>query len=174
MFKRKTPKKTIDLCHDIIWPKMGLKRYFYYIYYKFLRIKASAHSLACGFAWGAAFSFTPYVGFHIILACIFSRLSRGNYIAATLGTLVGNPITFPFIWGMQFSIGRFLLGKPHDQSDDNPIHIEGIEGVIDAFSHQFQDLLMPMIIGGCILLPIVFFIFYIPLRFMIVKYRYSK
>ena len=50
-------------------------------------------------------SFTPLLGLHFLLAIIFAYMIRGNFIAALIGTVVGNPITFPFIWGLIYKVG---------------------------------------------------------------------
>ena len=36
---------------------------------------------------------------------------RGNYLAAAIGTAVGNPWTFPFIWAGTYRLGSFMLGN---------------------------------------------------------------
>ena len=36
--------------------------------------------------------------FHILLAMLLALLIRGNLIASGIGTVVGNPWTFPLIW----------------------------------------------------------------------------
>ena len=69
---------------------------------------ASPNAIALGFACGSMVSFTPLLGLHFILAIVFAYLIRGNLIAALLGTIVGNPITFPFIWGMIYKVGAFF------------------------------------------------------------------
>ena len=69
-------------------------------YYKLrlARLPDSNYAISSGFACGGMVSFTPLLGFHFVLAVIFAYLIRGNIIAALIGTVVGNPITFPFIW----------------------------------------------------------------------------
>jgi hypothetical protein len=69
------------------------------------RLKASPHKVALGFAAGAAVSFTPLIGFHLILAVALAFLTRGSIVAAVLGTLVGNPLTFPVIFAASYWIG---------------------------------------------------------------------
>ena len=48
---------------------------------------------------------------HTLLSVLLSFLLRGNYLAAVVGTLVGNPWTFPVIWVMTYQLGHFLLGS---------------------------------------------------------------
>jgi len=58
---------------------------------------------------------TPFIGFHVLLAFAVAWALRGNMIAAAVGTMLGNPLTFPFIWAGTFQIGELLLpGYDHD------------------------------------------------------------
>ena len=69
----------------------------------------SAYSLASGFACGVAVSFTPLVGFHLLLACGLAYFIRGNLATALLGTIFGNPWTFPLIFVLLQAIGEGLI-----------------------------------------------------------------
>ena len=53
---------------------------------------ASPYAIASGFACGSMVSFTPLLGLHFILAIVFAYIIRGNFVAALLGTIVGNPV----------------------------------------------------------------------------------
>lgn len=74
------------------------------------KLRGTPHSVAAGFACGVAISFTPFIGFHLILAAATAWLVRGNIISSAAGTLIGNPWTFPFIWAAVLSTGNFMLG----------------------------------------------------------------
>jgi len=88
---------------------------------KLKAIKGTPESIAKGFTTGIAVSFTPFVGFHILIALLIAKLSKQNKIAATLGTIAGNPWTFPFIWYATFHIGIFILGK---EAPEESIHFK--------------------------------------------------
>ncbi len=79
-----------------------------YISLSIKRMKGSPNDLALGFASGLAISFTPFIGLHALLAIFFSWVIGGSMAAAVVGTLFGNPWTFPFIWYLTFEIGQFL------------------------------------------------------------------
>lgn len=91
-----------------------LKTYFNKFNKKILvrlkQLKGTPYSIAAGFACGVAISFTPFIGFHLVLAAIIAWIIRGNIISSALGTLIGNPWTFPFIWVAVLSTGNFILG----------------------------------------------------------------
>ena len=72
------------------------------------RIKGTPQALSLGLATGIAVSFTPFVGLHALLAIFISWVIGGSMAAALIGTLFGNPWTFPFIWYFTFEIGQFI------------------------------------------------------------------
>lgn len=90
---------------------MGWRRLSTYLLKRLTRLPGTPHNIACGFACGAAISFTPFVGLHIVLGIILAWLLRGHMIAAVVGTVVGNPWTFPFIWLATYKVGQILLGS---------------------------------------------------------------
>ena len=88
---------------------LGIKAKYTKILRKLNQIKGTKESIAKGFATGAAMSFTPFVGFHILLSLIVVKLTKQNGLAAVLGTIVGNPWTFPFIWCITLHTGCLIL-----------------------------------------------------------------
>ena len=104
---------------------------------------ASSYAISAGFACGSMVSFTPLIGFHFVLAVMFAYLLRANYIAALIGTIVGNPISFPFIWGLIYKVGAFIVDKPEDNLRPN-INFEII-------INQTYDIFIPMLVGGAVL-----------------------
>ena len=120
-----------------------LRRFFSYYKFKLARLPASSYAISAGFACGSMVSFTPLLGFHFILAVVFAYLLRANYIAALIGTIVGNPISFPFIWGLIYKVGAFIVDKPEDNFRPN-INFEII-------INQTYDIFIPMLVGGAVL-----------------------
>ena len=104
---------------------------------------ASSYAISAGFACGSMVSFTPLLGLHFVLAVVFSYLLRANYIAALIGTIVGNPISFPFIWSLIYKVGAFIVDKSHDNLSPN-INFEII-------IKQTYDIFIPMLVGGAVL-----------------------
>lgn len=120
-----------------------LRRFFSYYKFKLARLPASSYAISAGFACGSMVSFTPLIGFHFVLAVMFAYLLRANYIAALIGTIVGNPISFPFIWGLIYKVGAFIVDKPEDNLRPN-INFEII-------INQTYDIFIPMLVGGAVL-----------------------
>jgi len=120
-----------------------LRRFFSYYKLKLARLPASSYAISAGFACGSMVSFTPLLGFHFVLAVVFSYLLRANYIAALIGTIVGNPISFPFIWGLIYKVGAFIV----DRSDNSLSPNINFEIIIK----QTYDIFVPMLVGGAVL-----------------------
>lgn len=154
MFRRRKSLSIIEKVRAFVWPKKGFSRAINYLVQRILRMPGSAYSLAAGFACGAAVSFTPFLGFHFVLAIVLARLLRGNMLTALIGTAVGNPWTFPLILVMLHSIGTFMMPF---------LGVDAASSFSFVQSEQFgmfADLFLPLVIGGmfaCLLSWPVFF-----------------
>ena len=125
MFRRRRPLSWLHLFKELFWPKAGWRRVVTYLKHRVLRLRASPYAIATGFSCGVALSFTPLVGFHFIIAALLAWPLRGNILAAALGTLVGNPITFPIMWGTSYQIGLILLAATLLMSSEDSYNASG-------------------------------------------------
>ena len=126
--------------------------------YRITKIKDFPESVAIGIAWGAAVSFTPLLGFHLIICYLGTWLMRGNLIAATVGTIIGNPWTFPFIFYLDYKLGTTIFLD----------RIDFYEFKISFFVEHFEDLFYPTLLGSFPIAVIVWFVtFYICKNFLI-------
>ena len=94
----------------------SFKRTKKYILVNLKRMKGSSHEIALGLACGIAISFTPFLGLHALLAITLAWILRGSMAAALIGTLFGNPWTFPFIWYLSYEIGKLFVLESNDLS----------------------------------------------------------
>ena len=144
MFRRRVPLSFVGRVKEILWPRKGFSRLYSYLVQRLLRMPGSAYSLASGFACGVAVSFTPLVGFHFLLACGLAYFIRGNMATALLGTIFGNPWTFPIIFVLLHEIGERL------------IHYFGLFSQLtipekgDVYG-QFMAYFIPMALGGVLM-----------------------
>ena len=113
LFRSKHKPSLLTRSLNLIWPRSGLSRSSKYLMHRVKRIRATPRVIALGFAAGAFASFTPFVGFHFVVAAVLAAVIGGNVLASALGTCVGNPLTFPFIWLSTYNVGGFLLGYDH-------------------------------------------------------------
>lgn len=93
----------------MIWPRRSYWRSAQYFAKRALRLSATPHAIAAGVAAGVFASFTPFVGFHFMIAAAIAWIIRGNLVASAIGTFVGNPLTFPLVWGATLEIGKLIL-----------------------------------------------------------------
>ncbi|MDP6953152.1 MAG: DUF2062 domain-containing protein [Alphaproteobacteria bacterium] len=126
---------------DAIWPRIGWRRAASYFSHRVRRLPGSPYSIAAGFACGAAISFTPFLGFHFLIAALTSWLIGASVIAAAIGTVVGNPWTFPFIWVAAYRLGCLLLGLDTGEVLPHGLSMEYI------FANP-EAVLLPMTVGG--------------------------
>jgi uncharacterized protein (DUF2062 family) len=66
--------------------------------------------VAAAIALGVGVGFSPFVGFHFVLALGLAFLFRLNRLDAVLGQFVGNPWTIPPVFAIGYRLGRALLG----------------------------------------------------------------
>ena len=107
-FGRKKKKTLIISIFNFIKIFFTFSRTKKYISLSIKRIKGTPQALSLGLATGIAISFTPFIGLHALLAIFISWVIGGSMAAALIGTLFGNPWTFPFIWYFTFEIGQFI------------------------------------------------------------------
>lgn len=165
IFKRRDTPPFLDRARDFVYPRKGWRRALSYLGHRVRRIPDTPHRIALGFAAGAFVSFTPLFGLHVLAAVALAWAIRGNVLAALIGTLIGNPLTFPLIAPMALTLGRLLLGHRAHGGDFGSIsHAftqagEGLWqgarsllgyaspdwGKLGAF---FEDLMLPYFVGG--------------------------
>jgi len=143
-----------------------LRRTSVYYFLRLTRLEASIYSISSGFACGAMVSFTPFIGFHFILALLFAFLIRGNLIASLIGTAVGNPFTFPFIWMTIYKIG--IPFTNNSEADKN------IEFNIDNMLSGSLEVLSPMLIGSAIICIPIWVVSYFSIRALLTSFKRKK
>ncbi len=127
---------------------------------------ASPYAISSGFACGSMVSFTPLLGLHFILAVIFAYIMRGNVIAALIGTVVGNPLTFPLIWGVIYKIGTYVTTIKHVKLNQD-INF-------DMIINQTYEIFFPMFVGGIIIAPMVWIITYFIIYSFVSSFKNRK
>lgn len=181
----------------MVWPRGGWRRSSQYFAHRVARLPGTPYSIASGFALGAAISFTPFIGFHFLLSALLSILTRSNVVASLLGTVVGNPWTFPFIWLWLYTCGNWILGVDESAAG---VHfnmavlwefvVQGLSyigaGLIfghwDSTAHEtlgqlwdsIVDIIWPMLVGCVPTSLVVWMLFYFPVRRAVVIYRHNR
>jgi hypothetical protein len=142
-----------------------------------MRLPGTPDSIARGMACGAAVSFTPFIGFHLLFSFALAWLMRGSLFASAIGTLVGNPFTAVFIWATIYRVGAWILPM-----ETNTAHLKKFaamvvkhpEDLMHTLPVLFKPVLLPMLVG-CIPIGIaVWFGTYWITRGVIAEYRLLK
>lgn len=112
LFKRRETQSLMARLRVAVWPRHSWARSVRYFGKRVLRLSGSPHAVAAGVAAGILSAFTPFIGLHLVIGFIIAFAIGGNMLASAIGTVVGNPLTLPFIWASTYSIGNILLGRP--------------------------------------------------------------
>lgn len=131
------------------------------------RLPGTPYRIAAGFACGAAISFTPFIGFHFVGAALLSILLRGSLFASAIGTVVGNPWTFPFIWAWIYALGQWLLGG------EVVSELPAVLSLTYIFERPL-DVLWPMTVGGVPTSVAAWFAFFWPVRGAVAEYQHAR
>jgi hypothetical protein len=148
MLGRRERRLLRDRARDVVWPRIGWRRAASYFSHRIRRLPGSPYSIAAGFACGAAVSFTPFLGFHFVLAALASWMIGASILAAAIGTVVGNPWTFPFIWFMAYRLGCVILGSDTGETlpQGLPMEYEGLS--MKYIFDNPEAVLLPTTVGG--------------------------
>ncbi len=182
MFKRRIPLTLGEKILGFFWPSSGWRRASAYSLHRLARIPGSAYSIAGGFACGAAISFTPFVGLHFIVAAVLAWILRANILASAIGTAVGNPWTFPFIWTWLYQTGTWIIDAETREGAHNPKFTEIFGHMLEAFlSMDVQYLIetaapvfWPMLASSLPTGLVVWWVFYLPLKYTVRRYQYRR
>ncbi|MBU2959737.1 DUF2062 domain-containing protein [Citreicella sp. C3M06] len=120
MFKRRDRRPFLRAVFELFWPRGGWTRAARYMQHRLHRLPDSPEKIARGVFAGVFTTFTPFYGLHFVVAGGLAWLLRGNFLAAFLGTFVGNPLTYVPIGIASLRTGYWLLGidrhEPHHTS----------------------------------------------------------
>lgn len=171
MFKRRREHTTMRKFRELFWPSMGWVRAAQYARHRVIRLSASTHAVTAGIVSGMVVSFTPFFGFHFLLAAAMAKMVRGNILAALVGTFFGNPWTFPFLMWASYSSGakffRFC-GWNRFIADSNPSHIQEIHtSALGFLTRNFWDMYLPTAAGSLFCILVFWPLFYGPVYYLV-------
>lgn len=130
------------------WPSIGFRRAWSFQLLRLSRLKACPHKISLGFAAGAFASFLPLVGLHFLLAAAIAYILRGNIIASAVGTVVGNPFTFPMIWYGTYKVGVVFTGSAVPAASPHAPVQAGLDTASSGLWQTMGEAFWPMFIGA--------------------------
>lgn len=171
IFKRQNKESLLSKIRNMIWPQMGWKRTVVYYKYRILRLPHSTHDIAMGLASGCVVSWTPTFPFQILQCFIFCKVVRANFPAALLGTVFGNPWTFPILFTIAYHVGSYVL----DVTGLEEVFIF-LAGETDIFKQEGFGIqkFLPTLVGGYIMVVVTFPLFYYGFYYLVTVGRASK
>lgn len=204
MFRRREKESLLRRGISFLWPRSGFRRAGRYIGYRIVRLPGTPYAIGGGIACGVAVSFTPFIGLHILLGAAFAWTIRCSIVASIIGTIFGNPWTFPFIWAWIYKTGSWILGRPVDPTD-TPLQrltafFDGVwtsvaEGVYGFFglsdlantepgteggmtAQKLWDVgdavILPMMVGALPNMLVAWITAYLPVYFLVASYQGSR
>ncbi len=164
MFKRRKPLTPLQNVKEACWPTMGWRRSFIYIKLRVIRLPDTSKKIAAGLAIGISVSFSPFIGTHLIQAVFFAYLFRASVVSALIGTIIGNPWSFPFIWWAAISFGAFLFELIGLSASTNLPDNMDFSILWEIIKTEPLRILLPWTLGGYLIAllswPFSYFIFY--------------
>lgn len=174
MFGRRNKPHIRHRVQNVFWPTIGWRRWGHYMRHRIGRLPGTPYSIAAGFAYGAAISFSPFMGLHIALSAGLAWMTRASMIAAAIGTLVGNPWTFPFIWVWTYELGNLMLGSAaHPLNFSMFLHMT-LHQSFTFLKGNFWSIFLPMLLGSIPSGIVVWGVFYFPMRNLIARYQHQR
>lgn len=169
LFKQRNIPSFRERLRVALWPRRSLGRSLRYFGKRVLRLRATPHAIATGFACGIFAAFIPLLGVHIAIALAISWLVGGNIAAAVIGTTLGNPLILPFIWAATLEAGRFVMTGSLS-GDPLPQHLGGMLRHLD-FAVLWHPLIEPMLIGAIPLGLAAAALVYFPVRWTVASFQ---
>jgi uncharacterized protein (DUF2062 family) len=142
LFRRREAEDFWTRIRVHLWPRRSWSRSGRYVVYRLRRLSATPHAIALGFSAGVFSAITPFLGTHLIMASLVAWIAGGSIVAAVLGTFVGNPLTYPFIWYGTYRVGNFMLGNHGTKTK-----IDLSDGIFQASLDHLWPILKPMSLG---------------------------
>jgi len=150
-----------------------LKQFFIY---RVLHVDDTPHRIALGFAIGIFISWTPTVGFQMLLTVAMAALLRANKVVGVPLAWISNPVTIPGIFSFNYGIGAMLLGLPYNFEEFSQFAqaamsaggwIERLHALWQAMMSIFWPLWLGSVTIGLGLAAISYF----AIRYAVVRYR---
>lgn len=190
MFKRRNKRSYAQIVAHGIYPRGGWTRAVSYVMHRLRRLPDPPHKIARGISAGVFVCFSPFFGFHFLLAVMLAFVMQGNLLAALLATFFGNPLTFPIIASVSFELGSWMLGGqasmplPEIVAAFSRASVELWSNFTAIFTAEvthwdrldrfFQGVFLPYLVGGIIPGVITAVIAYVLSRPLIAAYQKSR
>ncbi len=151
-----------------------LKRFFIY---RVLHIDDTPHRIALGVAIGIFVTWTPTIGFQMILTVALSTLFKANKFVGVPFVWISNPFTLIPLYGPSYLLGGEILGGHYKWSAFMQACRKAMSAhngwitKIQAWWTATSSILLPIWLGSIITGLIAALLTYILIHWAVVKYR---
>jgi uncharacterized protein (DUF2062 family) len=120
------------------------KRWLRLWYLRLLHLKGRPEEVAGGMAIGVFVGMTPTVPLHTVLAVLIAYLFGKSKLAAAMGVWVSNPVFLPFVYLLDYKLGRMVTRT-------NPPSFAVSDFSIHKIIELGWGISFPLLVGGFIL-----------------------
>ncbi|SMQ72014.1 hypothetical protein SAMN06295905_1987 [Devosia lucknowensis] len=143
-----------------------------------LRLSGSPHAVAAGVAAGASVAMLPLFGLHFVLGLALAFITRGSILAAAIGALWGNPLTFPLFVAAGYALGDWMRGgggmSPEEATIVHAVAQKLPHGLISNELEAIWPTFSTSLIGSIPLAIAVYAIAYVMVRWIVVRFRDAR
>ena len=167
VFKRRDRRSILRVIREAFYPRGGWTRAFYYVRHRLRRLPDTPHKIARGIWAGVFASFTPFYGFHFIVAALIALVLRGNVLASAIGTFFGNPLTYIPIGLVALETGHWILGSTFEADQRKTFARNFVDAGEDLWRNLmsvftgdtpqwagllefYRDVFVPYLVGGIV------------------------
>jgi uncharacterized protein (DUF2062 family) len=131
------------------------------------KMDGDPHQIASGFSLGIFIGMMPLVGVKAIMAMSIASFLKWNKLAAGIGVFNVNPLTAPFVFGLNYMVGRRVTGCTHSSNFSTDHSLQFFK---DLFLNG-SEIVLTLAIGGFLLgIPFAFLAYHLSF-FIVNKYR---
>ena len=161
--------------HRYIWRKAKD-----FIIHRVLRLDDTPHRIALGVAIGIFITWTPTIGFQMVLVLAMATALRANKLVGVPFVWISNPLTLVPVYGPSYFIGGKLLGGRYEWAaftDAVDMAINGPGNWIEKIEYWFEALwpiFPPLWLGSMIVAALLGAITYAVMYYGVIAYREHK
>ncbi len=149
--------------------KRSVRRYLR----ELLLLKESPEQTARTFGFGVFISFSPFIGFHTVVALILLMFVKFNRLAFLAGVFSNTPWTIPPALTLGTAIGIFVLGSGTDLPELSAETVSSGQ-FWQGLTAEGWNLLAPFIVGNFALSTVLALSGYTMLKWFLLRYRSRK
>jgi len=153
------------------------KRIEKFFIYRVLHVDDTPHRIALGVAVGIFVTWTPTIGFQMILTVLLSWLLGANKLVGVPFVWISNPVTLPPIYGPNCYVGSLILGGRFSwgqiwEAFASASHFQGgLAGRVQAFWEATWKLFAPLWLGSIVVGAVLGVLTYFAIYRAVVLYR---